>query len=165
MVIKYCVESFIDIKVQDYEMPEKVDKFLRKFADMFEKPEVLTLAETMSTTYTWYPYCQKTEIENLIKEMLTEGINRPNSPFASPVLLVKKKNGSWRFCVDYRQLNSLSITDKFSIPIIDELVDELNGACYFTKIDLRSGYFQIRVDERDILKLVSELTQDRTSSW
>jgi hypothetical protein len=84
-----------------------------------------------------YPAAHKDELERRCATMIEQGIvRRSDSAFSSPVLLVKKPDGSWRFCVDYHTLNALMVKDVFPIPI----VDELHGARFFTKLDLRSGY-------------------------
>lgn len=95
-----------------------------------------------------YPYFQKGELERMVGEMLESGLIRPScSPFLCPVLLVKKRDGSWSICVGYQALNKTTVSDKFFIPTIDELLYESFGAIIFPKIDLQLDYHQIYMDE------------------
>lgn len=88
-----------------------------------------------------YLYFKKTKIERTNTGLLSLGmIQLSQSPFFSLVLLVRKFNGSWHICIDYRVLNDATIKDKFSIPVVDELLDELFNSTIFTKLELRSSY-------------------------
>ena len=92
-----------------------------------------------------------TELKKQIEDLLEKKFIRPSaSPWGAPVLLVKKKDGSSRLCVDYRQLNKLTIKNKYRLSRIDDLLDQLRGAVVFSKIDLRSGYHQIFIKPEDV---------------
>jgi hypothetical protein len=110
-------------------------------------------AKPIITTPYRHPKKYKDEIEKVIKELLDMGHIRPSSiPFASLVGLVKKKDGTMHMRIDYRALNKKTIKNRYPIPRIDELLDALHGAIYFTKIDLLSGYHQIKMREQDVPK-------------
>ncbi|XP_058757922.1 uncharacterized protein LOC131631166 [Vicia villosa] len=147
-------------------LPHQITQLLTTFQDIFQTPTTLPpirnhdhhinlLPNTapINVKPYRYPHSKKDAMTNLIHQMLEDGTIIPStSPFSSPVLLVKKKDGTWRFCVDYRALNAVTIKDRFPIPTIDELLDELGSATIFTKIDLCSGYHQIRVASKDTYK-------------
>ena len=93
------------------------------------------------------------ELKAKLKELLRKGFIRPStSPWGAPVLFVKKKYGSLRLCIDYRQLNRETIRNQYLLPRIVELFDQLHGSRVYSKIDLRSGYHQLRVRENDVSK-------------
>ncbi|XP_073353661.1 uncharacterized protein [Aegilops tauschii subsp. strangulata] len=140
-----------------------ISDLLEEFADVFATPtglpphrqydHAVTLEEGAQHTNTRpyrYSPLQKDKIERQVKEMLDAGvITHSVSPYAAPVLLVKKKDGTWRLCVDYRRLNDITVKKLFPLPIVDELLDELAGAAFFSKLDPRAGYHQIRMREED----------------
>ncbi|XP_058734067.1 uncharacterized protein LOC131605768 [Vicia villosa] len=147
-------------------LPTPLTKLLTKFQNIFQQPKglppkrphdhhitLLPNTAPINVKPYRYPHSKKDAMTTMIQEMLQEGTIIPStSPFSSPVLLVKKKDGTWRFCVDYRALNAVTVKDRFPIPTIDELLDELGSAKIFSKIDLCSGYHQIRVASRDTHK-------------
>ncbi|GJX33220.1 putative reverse transcriptase domain-containing protein [Tanacetum coccineum] len=93
------------------------------------------------------------ELSEQLKELSYKGFIRPSSsPWGAPVLFVKKKDGSFRMCIDYRELNRLTVKNRYPLPRIDDLLDQLQGSSVYSKIDLRSGYHQLRVREEDIPK-------------
>jgi hypothetical protein len=100
-----------------------------------------------------YSHFHKNEIEKQVVSLLEYGLIVPSvSPFASHVLLVKKKDGTWQFCVDYRKLNDMTIKNRFPMPLVELILEELVGTLYFSSLDLTAGYHQIRMGQEDEYK-------------
>ena len=149
-----------------FKTPPQVQKLLLEYANLFEEPNALPPHRALDHKMTLVvgatpprvrpyrvPQHQKQEMEDQIKKLLAAHLIRHiQSPYVAPVILVKKKDGSMRLCTDLRKLNSLTINNNFPIPVIEDLLDELHGAKYFSKLDLRSGYHQIRTSPEDIHK-------------
>jgi hypothetical protein len=147
-------------------MHPEIQHLVDSFATLFEPPTTLPPSWSCNQTITLLPGAQpvfvrpyryppnlKDEIEKQVKEMLEEGIIQPStSSFASPVLLVNKKDGSYRFCVDFRQLNALIAKSKFPVPVFDQFMDELAHASWFSKLDLRVGFHQILMQLEESFK-------------
>jgi hypothetical protein len=129
----------------------EVQSLIAQFGVIFEEPDGLPPsracdheiplvpgARLVNIRAYCYPLALKDEIGNQVKDMLSKGIIQHNtSLFSSPVLLVKKKDGTYRFCVDFRHLNSLTLESKYQVPVFDQLMDDLADASWFTNLDLR----------------------------
>ena len=101
------------------------------------------------------PYHQKAEVEKQVRDMLAQGVIQPStSPWSSPIVLVKKKDSSYRFCIDYRKLNSVTKINAHLLPRVGNLVAALNGNTIFSTLDLRSGYWQVGMHPDDREKTV-----------
>ena len=121
--------------------------------DLVKHDIVTTTQQPIKQRARRFPIHQRDEGERLVKEMLGEGVIEPStSPWASPVVLVKKKSGETRFCIDYRKLNTISVKDAYPLPRIDDCLDALAGAKCFSTLDLASGYWQVGMTEEAKLK-------------
>jgi hypothetical protein len=169
---KLMCKSIMGYIIQIYEMedtkpsdpqtvPATIQALLDAFPDLFVEPTTLpphrdcdhaipliSGAQPPNLRPYRVPHMQKEAMEEIIMKMLKNNEIRASlSPFSSPAVMVRKRDGSWRLCIDYRLLNSITIKNKFPMPVIEDLLDELHGAAVFTKLDLRSGYHQIRMND------------------
>ena len=123
------------------------------FTDLVKHEINLTDETPFKEPYRRIPPALFEEVREHLKEMLDAGaIRESQSPFSSNVVLVRKKDGSLRFCIDYRKLNNRTVKDAYYLPRIEETIDTLSGSKYFSKLDLRSGYWQVGVKESDKMK-------------
>ena len=140
-----------------------VEKLLLKWKDVFSLHD-LDLGKTSLTKHhinltdptpfkerhRRIPPAMVQSVREHLKEMLDLGVIRPsNSPFASNVVLVKKKDGTLRFCIDLRRLNNNTIKDSYALPRTEETFDALHGSCIFSTLDLKSSYWQVEIEEND----------------
>jgi hypothetical protein len=158
------VQSTVQYEVGD--IPEDITKVVQEFAGVFEEPTALPphreydhtiplLSNVVPVNARPYRYSplHKDEIEKQVKHLLQTGLISPStSPSASPVLLVQKKDRTWCFCVDYRRLNSITTKNKFPMPLIEEILDELHGSKFFSRLDFRAGFHQVRMSAEDEFK-------------
>jgi len=108
---------------------------------------------------------EKEEVSRRVRDLLDRDLIEPaHSAWSSPVVLVRKKDGSWRFCVDYRKLNSVTIQDAYPLPRIDESLDALAGSKYFSSLDLLSGYWQVPLSP-DAQEKAAFITRDELWKW
>lgn len=155
-VIQLCA---VEAPAEGDGIPDSVSLLLQQFAHLFEPPTGLPPHRAFDHTIPLIPGAQpvnlrpyrytptqKDEIERQVAEMIKQGIIQHScSPYAAPVLLVQKKDLTWRFCIDFQRLNAITIKNRYPLPIIEELLDELSGSVWFTTLDLCSGFHQIRM--------------------
>ncbi|GJU18440.1 putative reverse transcriptase domain-containing protein [Tanacetum coccineum] len=141
-IIRGCTLNFLDHPFHIDLMPVELGSF----------DVIIGAAPVARASYRLAPSEMKELLEQL-HELSDKGFIRPSSsPWGSPVLFVKKKDGSFRMCIDYHELNKLTVKNRYPLPRIDDLFDQLQGSSIYSKIDLRSGYHQLRVREQDIPK-------------
>ncbi|GKF87556.1 putative reverse transcriptase domain-containing protein, partial [Tanacetum coccineum] len=118
----------------------------------FQIDLVLGVAPVARAPYRLAP-SEMEEMSTQLQELFDKGFIRPSSsPWGASILFVKKKDGSFRMCIDYRELNKLTVKNRYPLPRIDDLFDQLQGSSVYSKINLRPGYHQLRVRNEDILK-------------
>jgi hypothetical protein len=145
---------------------QQMDKVVEEYEDIFTSPAGVPLHYQVKHPIDLTPgaplpngpiyrcsVLENDEIKRQIQEILQKGHIRPSSsPYGSPIVLVQKKDGTWRLCIDYRSLNKITVRNRYPIPQIDDLLDQLKGGKYFSKIDLKSGYHQVPIEPSDVWK-------------
>ncbi|GJU01092.1 putative reverse transcriptase domain-containing protein [Tanacetum coccineum] len=127
--------------------------YLLRDKNAHQDPNVVTGAAPVARAPYRLAPSEMQELSDQLQELADRGFIRPStSPWGAPVLFVKKKDGSFRMCIDYRELNKLTVKNRYPLPRIDDLFDQLQGSSVYSKIDLRSGYHQLRVRDEDIPK-------------
>ncbi|CAN6445433.1 unnamed protein product [Victoria cruziana] len=160
IIVSWVAEGEVEPNIRQIPVVnEYIDVFPDELPGLPPKREVEFTIELMSgvqpvskTPYRMAP-AELAELKKQIQELMNKGFIQPSvSPWGAPVLFVKKKDGTMRLCVDYRMLNQVTVNNKYPLPRIDDLIDQLSGATIFSKIDLRSGYHQVRIKEQDVPK-------------
>ena len=165
MIVLLYKEAFLNTNEIDSALPSSVVSLLQEYDDVFpeETPSGLPPIRGIEHQIDFVPGAvlpnrpayrsnpeETKELQRQVQELMDKGYVRESmSPCAVPVLLVPKKDGSWRMCVDCRAINNITVKYRHPIPRLDDMLDELHGACVFSKIDLKSGYHQIRMREED----------------
>ncbi|GKA26482.1 hypothetical protein Tco_0712591 [Tanacetum coccineum] len=147
------INTFVDMSSEAQESNEKkVEGSEEKAKGSRKKILVLGAAPVARASYRLAPSEMK-ELSDQLQELSDKGFIRPSSsPLGALVLFVKKKDGSFRMCIDYREFNKLTVKNRYSLLRIDDLFDQLQGSSIYSKIDMRSGYHQLIVREEDIPK-------------
>jgi hypothetical protein len=157
----------------DTKLKSNLFEFVNQYDDMFKGPkglppkrgiqhEIQLQQDCPLPNIGMYrmPVMENAKIKKQIQELLDKGVIVPSSsPCGSPIVLVPKKDGKWRMCVDFRALNKITVKNRYPLPRIDDLLDQLKDEKYFTKLDLRSGYHQIRIVEGDTWKTTFKTKQ------
>lgn len=152
--ICFATDSDTITELNCIEVPPEIVQVLLDYQDIFLEPTGLPQKRACNHTIPLMQGAQpvnirgyrhkpelKMEVERQVAEMLKAALIQKSSiPFSSPIILVKKKDGTWRMCVDYRCLNAMTIISKYPVPVLEDILDELSGARWFSKLDLRSGY-------------------------
>jgi hypothetical protein len=165
MIFLVYKESYLNLDETNQSLSSLAVSLLQEFEDVFPKempnelPPIRGIEHQIDfvpeaaipnqPTYRSNPEETK-ELQRQIEDLMSKGYVRESmSPCAIPVLLVPKKDGTWKMCVDYRAINNITVKYRHPIPRLDDMLDELHGSCIFSKIDLKSGYHQIRMKEGD----------------